>query len=160
MVAAHMASRSGQWATGNDLKPEFKGQYVLHSQSIQALAEKLEANVQTATQLRQKGNIDIQYPYRPKPYQTVTWKTQGITVRNASVILSNGRGRAPLVLLLPEEYRAADIRQVELLWRANHYELALTIDTGVSYPPLLRHVTTAGVDLGEVNIAAVVAENG
>jgi putative transposase len=57
-------------------------------------------------------------------------------------------------------YHYANIRKAELLWRADHYELALTIDTGVTNPPLLCRVMTAGLDLGEVNIAAVVAENG
>jgi putative transposase len=134
MVSAHVAGRSGLWLVAEDLKHEFKRQYGLHSQSIQALAEKLEANVQTATKSRQKGHVDIRYPYRPKPYQTVTWKTQGIRVRDEQVKLSNGRGRAPLGLPLPEKYRMADIRQVELLRRADHYELALTIDTGRSNP--------------------------
>ena len=139
---------------------EFKGDYALHSQSIQALAQKLEANVQGTRERRSNGDMDIEYPYRPKEYQTVTWKDQGIRVHEGWIILSNGRGREPLVLLLPEEYRSADIRKAELLWRADHYELALTLDTGVSNPPLLRRVMTAGVDLGEVNIAAAVAENG
>ncbi|HMA36468.1 MAG TPA: transposase, partial [Chloroflexia bacterium] len=48
----------------------------------------------------------------------------------------------------------------ELTWRADHYELCLTIDTGVVNPPLDRHVKAAGVDLGEVNIAACVTDAG
>jgi putative transposase len=159
MVAAHVASRDGQWLTANDLMHEFKGSYDLHSQSIQALAQKLEANVQGTTERRSKGD-DVEYPYRPKEYQTVTWKDQAIRVRDGHIILSNGGGREPLVLPLPQVYHRADIRKAELLWRADHYELALTIDTGVTTPPLLPRVMTAGIDLGEVNIAAVVAENG
>jgi putative transposase len=160
MVTAHVGSRSGQWLTEADLKREFKGRYALHSQSIQALAEKLEANVQTAKQLRAQGNSDVAYPYREKPYQTVTWKRQAIRQCDGAVVLSNGRQGAPLQLPLPAEYRDAAIRQIELLWRADHYELALTIDTGATSPPLRADGQTAGVDLGEVNIAAVVAENG
>jgi putative transposase len=49
---------------------------------------------------------------------------------------------------------------VELTWRADHYELCITIDTGEANPPLIRRVKTAGVDLGEVNIAAVVTDEG
>src|SRR2546423_4762880 len=160
MVAAHVASRSGQWLGANDLMHEFKGDYALHSQSIQALAQKLEANVQGTRERRSNGDMDIEYPYRPKEHQTVTWKDQGIRVREGWIILSNGRGREPLVLFLPEEYRFADIRKAGLLWRADHFELALTLDTGVSNPPVLRRVMTAGVDLGEVNIAAVAGEHG
>jgi putative transposase len=160
MVALHVASRSGPWITAADLKHDLKGQYALHSQSIQALAEKLEANVQGTKERRSQGDIDLEYPYRPKEYQTVTWKAPAIRARDGHIILSNGRGREPLVLLLPAEYRTKDICQAELLWRADHYELALTIDTGIVPPPLLRRVMTIGVDLGEVNIAAAVAETG
>src|SRR5438067_13916923 len=81
MIEAHVANREGQWLTQNDLKRDFKGQYDLHSQSVQALAEKLDANVQTAKTLREQGKLDIEYPYRQKAFQTVTWKYQAISVQ-------------------------------------------------------------------------------
>jgi hypothetical protein len=43
MLNAHIESRSGKWLSSVDLSKMFKGQYTLHSQSIQALAQKLEA---------------------------------------------------------------------------------------------------------------------
>lgn len=160
MIAAHVASRDGKWLTAVDMMRDFKGRYTLHSQSVQALAQKLEANVDTARQLRANGDMEARYPYREKPYQTVTWKDQGIRQKDGQIILSNGRGRAPLMLSLPEKYRGANLRKAELIWRADHYELALTIDTGEVNPPLIRRVSTAGVDLGEVNVAAVVTDEG
>jgi putative transposase len=160
MLKAHIESRSGKWLTANDLMRDFKGCYALHSQSVQALAQKLEANVDTARKNRQGGDTEARYPYKEKSYQTVTWKEQGLRQRGRRLFLSNGRGRDPLILSLPAEYRSANIRKAELLWRADHYELALTIDTGTSNPPLIRRVKTAGVDLGEINIAAVVTEAG
>ncbi len=45
MLNAHIESRSGKWVSSVDLSKMFKGQYALHSQSIQALAQKLEANI-------------------------------------------------------------------------------------------------------------------
>src|SRR5689334_22501580 len=149
MLKAHIESRSGKWLTANDLMRDFKGLYALHSQSVQALAQKLEANVDTTRKNRLGGDTEARYPYKEKPYQTVTWKDQGLRQRDGRLILSNGRGRDPLILSLPLEYRSANIRKAELLWRADHYELALTIDTGTSNPPLIRRVKTAGVDLGE-----------
>lgn len=164
MIQAHVASRSGRWLTGNELMAMFKGQYALHSQTIQALAQKLDANIQTARELRQQeaqmGDIKAKYPYRTKRYQTVPWKSQAIRRANGNIILSNGQGRRPLVLKLPAEYQDADIRKAELTWRADHYELCITIDTGETNPPLSRRVKTAGVDQGEINIATVVTDEG
>jgi putative transposase len=93
-------------------------------------------------------------------YQTPVWKEQGIRVSNGKISLSNGRNQPPLILSLPNDYHTANIRKVELTWCADHYELCLTIDTGETNPPLIRKVKTAGVDLGEINIAACVSEDG
>jgi putative transposase len=40
-------------------------------------------------------------------------------------------------------------------WRAGHYELCLTLDTGEALPPPLSAGEIAGIDLGEVHVAAV-----
>jgi len=74
--------------------------------------------------------------------------------------LSNGRGRKPLILKLPDEYQSANIVRAELTWRADHYKLRITLDTGEVNPPFNSCVKTAGVDLGEVNIAVVVTDAG
>jgi putative transposase len=44
---------------------------------------------------------------------------------------------------------------VELTWRADHYDLCLTFDTGQPLPSPLPAGEMAGVDLGEVHVAAV-----
>jgi hypothetical protein len=40
MLKAHIESRGGKWLSSVDLGKMFKGQYRLHSQTIQALAQK------------------------------------------------------------------------------------------------------------------------
>jgi putative transposase len=60
-----------------------------------------------------------------------------------------------LLLPLPAEYQGANLRRAELAWRADHYELCLTVDTGETLPSPQAHGEIAGVDLGEVHIAAV-----
>ena len=160
MLNAHIESRRGKWLSSIDLSKMFKRQYALHSQSIQALAQKLEANIDTARELR-KSEPDARYPYHPKKYQTVVWKESAIHwLEGAQIHLSNGKKNQPLILTIPAEYLNADIRKAELTWRADHYELCLTIDTGMVNPPPKESGQMAGVDLGEVNIAAVVIETG
>jgi len=166
MVEAHVASRdTGRWLTEADLNAMTKGgRYRLHSQSIQALGQKLLANVDTARALRAPhqhvgGEIQARYPHHPKPYQTVTWKDQAIRVRFGRIHLPNGRGQPDLVLPLPERFHAATIRKVELLWRVDHYQLALTIERPTDPPPR-QDGQTAGVDLGEINMAAICTERG
>jgi putative transposase len=160
LIQMHIESRAGEWLSEADLKRKSKGQYNLHSQSIQALAEKLIANVAAARELR-KYDPNARYPYRLKRYQTVVWKESAIhRTQDGKVILSNGKDAPPLILPLPDEYFGQNLCKIELTWRADHYELCLTIDTVVENLPLKENVQTAGVDLGEVNIAAVATEAG
>ena len=160
MLNAHVESRGGKWLSSVDLSRIFKGQYALHSQTIQALAQKLEANVETANELR-KSVSESRYPYHPKKYQTVVWKASAIHwLGSGQMLLSNGKNNQPLILTIPGEHIGVDIRKAELTWRADHYELCLTIDTGMVNPPPKESGQMAGVDLGEVNIAAVATEAG
>ena len=130
---------------------------------MQALCQKFAANVDTATELRRQelaetGHVQTQYPHHPKVYQTVVWKDQALTV------LPTGQLRLPCGGLsghrcccrCRRSTRRANLRRVELTWRADHYELCLTLDTGetpAASAAHWRHV--AGVDLGEVHVAAV-----
>lgn len=56
---------------------------------------------------------------------------------------------------MPARYYGVNLRKVELLWRADHYELAFTLDTGQTAPPPQVAGAVAGVDLGEVHVAAL-----
>jgi putative transposase len=163
LVSWHAQARAqGHWLSAGDLEQATKGgQYALHSQSVQALCQKLAANVATAVELRQQelsdlGHVQTQYPHHPKVYQTVIWKDQALTVAPSGKLrLPTGGQRPPLLLPLPAEYHTANLRRAELTWRADHYELCLTIDTGASLPSALPTGVVAGIDLGEVHIAAV-----
>jgi putative transposase len=163
LVSLHAQARTqGRWLSAGDLQQATKGgQYALHSQSVQALCQKFAANVETATALRRQevaetGHLQTQYPHHRKAYQTVVWKDQALTVLPSGELrLPTGAQRPPLLLPLPEEYRHANLRRAELTWRADHYELCLPLDTGETLPPPLPAGAVAGVDLGEVHVAAV-----
>jgi putative transposase len=86
----------------------------------------------------------------------VVWKDQALTVLPSGFLrLPTGGQRPPLLLSWPTEDQRANLRRVELTWRADHYELCLTLDTGETLPPPLPAGAVAGVDLGEVHVAAV-----
>ena len=159
MLHAHIESRSGKWLKSFDLEKLTKGQYDLHSQTVQALAQKLDDNCKTARQLR-KIDPEARYPYKDKRFQTVIWKDQAIRIVGGQIVLPNGRKTPSLMLPLPSEYQDSDIRKAELTWRSDHYELCITVDTGILIPPLLGSGKAVGVDLGEINIAAAVTEEG
>ena len=132
---------------------------------MQALCQKLAANLATATELRQQelaqtGAIQTAYPHHPKSYQTVVWKDQALALLPSGQLrLPTGGPRPPLLLPLPAEYHSANLRRTALTWRADHYERCLTIDPGQAPPPPPMRGAVAGVDLGvdlgEVNIAAL-----
>jgi putative transposase len=137
------------------------GQYALHSQGVQALCQKFAANVSTAAELREQevaesGHPQTRYPHHEKLYQTVVWKDQSLALDRPGFLgLKNGQGRPPLYLPLPIEYVGLNLRRVELTWRADHYEVCLTLDSGELLPPTREGGAIAGIDLGEVHIAAV-----
>jgi putative transposase len=165
MLAAHVASRSDKWLSVGELKAISKKQYQLHSQSVQAVAEKIDANVLSARSNRERefkalGRIATEYPHKPKTFYTVTWKRLGLQVRDGKIHLSNGLKRQPLVLSLPYRYQNSDITLAELVWDADVYYLHVTVDTGVVPPPFIRQVKTAGIDLGEIHIASCTADTG
>jgi putative transposase len=163
LVTLHAQARiQGRWLGAGDLEQATKGgQYTLHSQSVQALCQKLAANVATASELRKQefaetGRIQTQYPHHPKVYQTVVWKDQALTILPTGQLrLPCGAQRPPLLLPLPAQDQRANLRRVEMTWRADHDELCLTLDTGEPLPPSLPAGEVAGVDLGEVHVAAV-----
>lgn len=165
MLAAHVASRSDKWLSVGELKSLSKNQYAIHSQSVQAIAEKIDANVQSARSNRERefkalGRIKTEYPHKPKSFYTVTWKRLGIQVKKGKIHLSNGLKRQPLILSLPYRYRGSNIAIAELVWDADVYYLHITVDTGIVPPPFIRQVKTAGIDLGEIHIASCTVDTG
>jgi hypothetical protein len=80
MLNAHIESRSGKWLSSNDLKEMFKRRYTLHSQTIQALAEKLEANVDTALEQR-KSDPKARYPIIPRSIRQLSGRRRRFTDR-------------------------------------------------------------------------------
>lgn len=167
IVYINKLRQEDKWINLNELKSVFKGKnrYQLHSQSVQAIAEKIDANIASAKSNREKeykelGYIKTEYPYQSKLKYSVIWKQYAINIENNKLYLSNGLGRNKLTLNVPVEYLDGNISTVELNKRAGEYYIHVTYDTGLCNNIMMRKVDTAGVDLGEVHIAAVCTDKG
>ncbi|HEX8033229.1 MAG TPA: hypothetical protein VF510_05245, partial [Ktedonobacterales bacterium] len=86
LVTMHKTGREqGRWISVREMEQRSANGYALHSQTIQALAQRLDTNLQTAKVLRERQtatsgeeSVTIQYPYRTPMYQTITWKDMAI----------------------------------------------------------------------------------
>jgi putative transposase len=152
----------GRWLSAGALEQATKGgQHARHRQSVQARCQKCAANVDTATDLRRQeltatGRIQTPYPHHRKAYQPVVGKEQALTLLpDGHLRLPIGGQRPPLQFPLPSAYPGATRRRAELTWRADHYELCLTLETGEPLPSPRSAGEGAGADLGAVHIAAV-----
>lgn len=141
------------WLDEGAMKAFVKGKYSIHSQSAQAVVESYFEACERTRQLHKKGHTDWRYPHRRKRFFTVTWKPPGITHQGQTLILSNGRGREPLVMNLPERLSNSVIKLVQLVWHRNQYWLHVTVEK-----PALKKVrgnVTAAIDPGEVHAVTI-----
>ncbi|HEX8459375.1 MAG TPA: transposase [Pyrinomonadaceae bacterium] len=170
MIRHLVAGKEDALPSRGDLQLATKGgKYALSSQSVQALAAKLDINIRVAADLRRRelalyGSPRSMYPHRTPERQTVIWVSRSIRVGGGKIIMENGRGGTPLVLDLPVQYHDSTFRKAELVWRGgDHFDLCLClreeIDIGFGGSESDRG-RAAGVDLGEINVAAVVTEDG
>ena len=151
----HLAARTERtrWPNRDDLQQATKGQFALHSQSVQMICHAFLANIGTTRELR-KTNPRIRYPYKDKRYYPLYWPAQAVSRARGRVVLPMGRGRRSLVFHvdLPEHSGAC-----KLVWN-DGYELH------VSVPACLAEAAPgenqATVDLGEIHQAAVTTNTG
>src|SRR5215472_10423253 len=101
----HLAARQQhtRWPDRDELQQATKGQFALHSQTVQMICHQFLANVDTARQLRQT-NRKIRYPYKDKTFYPLYWPAQAVSVEQGHIVLPMGRSRRSLVfkLDLPE----------------------------------------------------------
>jgi putative transposase len=101
----HLAARQQhmRWPDRDDLQLATKGQFALHSQSIQMVCHQFLANVATTQELRH-SNRRLRYPYKDKRFYPVFWPAQAVSVERGRIVLPMGRGHRSVVfkLDLPE----------------------------------------------------------
>src|SRR5260370_17541624 len=115
-----------KWPGRDEQQKATKGQFALHSQSVQMVVHALLANVETTRKLRQTHpQMKMKYPWREKRFYPVKWPAQAVSCENGRVVLPMGKGRASLLLplALPEKSGACS-----LVWN-NGFELHLCVET-------------------------------
>jgi putative transposase len=151
----HLAARQQhiRWPTRDELQQASKGQFALHSQTVQMVCQQFLANVDTARELRQT-NRQIRYPYKDKTFYPLFWPAQAVSVERGRIVLPMGRGRLSLVfkLDLPKQ-----IGGCKLVWK-DGYELHVSVP--VSPATTAPGQALATVDLGEIHQAAVTTNTG
>src|SRR5215475_2756995 len=141
----HLAARQQhtRWPDRDELQQATKGQFALHSQTVQMVCHQFLANVDTARELRQT-NRTIRYPSKDKRFFPLYWPAQAVSVERGRIVLPMGRGRPSLVfkLDLPEHIGAC-----KLVWK-DGYELHVSVPVSpAETAPGQAHAT---VDLGEI----------
>ena len=101
----HRAARSAQtlWPNRDVLQKATKGQFALHSQSVQMVVHAFLGAVDSIKE-RKPANPGIRYPYKEKRFYPLLWPAPAVAVSEKRIILPVGRGRKSVVLSRPEGF--------------------------------------------------------
>jgi putative transposase len=151
----HLSARQHhtRWPNRDQLQQATKGQFALHSQTVQMICQAFLANID-ATRQRRQTNPKIGYPYKDKRYYPLYWPAQAASREHGRVVLPMGRGRASLIfhVELP-----ADSGACKLVWK-DGYELHVAVLSPCA--EAAPGPAQATVDLGEIHQAAVTTNTG
>ena len=153
MSKAYYAAGNG-WIAKGELQKCLKGEYRLHSQTVQALTDRYCSNRQTAAANRRLG-LETQYPWREKRFVTVPFKQMAIR--------RSPTGTLELTLCAGERFDTGlgfpdGVHTCELLWRAGRYFLSVIAEYPETAP--VANGQIAGVDIGEIHPVALCTEDG
>ena len=137
--------KKGFWLSEDTVKKymRLKG-YALHPQSIQACAETYFDSLKSFFKVRE-SNPDAKPPKRTPKFFKVLWKSSAICLKDGQLILSNGKGREPVIL----ENVSEKPKYVEMSFKRGHYCFALVYKVNV--PPKQDIGITVSVDMGEIH---------
>src|SRR5260370_24334245 len=139
-----------KWSGRNELQKATKGQFAVHSQSVQMVVHAFLANIDTTRELRKTHpQMKMKYPWREKRFYPVKWPAQAVSNENGRVVLPMGKGRKSIVL--PIEL-PANSGACSLVWN-NGFELHVCVE--IPQAEDAPGSNKATVDLGEIHLAAV-----
>lgn len=158
-------ANDGKWISYDNLQRHLKGLYPLNSQSVQAVAERYCDARKATKEARDKGHLNIKYPWKYKHAYPTRWK-QCFKLHGSQLELVLGTWShhriKPLKVELPSSIAEllADkkIKQIDLIWD-NRLMLAFCYDDGKSLNDS-RDGVCAGMDLGEIHSIVASTEEG
>ena len=143
-----------KWIKRGEIQTLTKGKFSLHSQTIQGISDKFDANRSTISQLRKKGNTKARYPYKTKKFYIIPFKAKAINTKNKGKLkLSMAKG-----VYLELDLNIPNIKTAEIVWK-NGYYLYYTFDSGI-LNTISDGTNIIGVDLGEIHSIACVTNEG
>ena len=119
-------------------------EYALHSQSVQACSDSYFDSLKSFFEVR-KSDPDAKPPKRTRKFFKVRWKSGAIRLKDGQLILSNGKGREPVILENVQEKP----NYVEMSFKRGYYYFALVYKVDV--PPKQDTGITVSVDMGEIH---------
>ena len=117
--------------------------YPLYSQSVQACADSYFDALKSCFEVKKSGP-EVKPPKRTPRYFKVRWKSGAIRLKDGNLILSNGKGKVPVIL----ENVSEKPKYVEMYFKRGHYYFALVYK--VDIPPKQETGITVSVDMGEI----------
>lgn len=161
-IARAYHQEHGKWIDQTELQKATKGNYSLHSQSIQAVCHKYLWARESAKNAKRQGYDHIRYPYRQKKHFPTKWAAQGFTLHeNGKIGLSLGLRegkRQKLIVVSIARMPIGTVKEIELIYDRG-LQLAITYDDGVAAEPA-SGIQIAAIDPGEVHAIAAVTEDG
>ncbi|MGC4376959.1 transposase [Fictibacillus sp. Mic-4] len=169
-----------KWLSKSDIQAARKGSYNLHSQTVQAIVDKYDANRQTTRKLR-KSDKKIKYPWKEKYYYCIPLKQASMDISDETIGIKKAEYRLSLVdfvtkkkkknwnekfpkrneqVIIPNLAKEPlkNCKYAEIVWKNGAYWFHYSIkvqEKDLSSLPLCP----AGADLGEIHAVTVATEN-
>lgn len=169
-----------KWLSKKEIQSVRKQTYNLHSQTVQAIADKYEANRETIRKLR-KTDKKAKYPWRKKYYYCVPLKKASMSITDDKIAIKRSEYELRLSDLLTKKQKKnwkekfpkqnknlyipnlatedlSACNYAEIVWRNGQYHFCYTIH--VPEKDLSSYdFKVAGGDLGEIHAVAAATED-
>ena len=161
-LAREHHQQTAKWIPKSALHLATKGNYPIHSQSVQAVFEKYVDARENAKRAREQGYARVRYPYKEKKHFNTKWKKDGFRISDNGKIelslgINKGKRQKPISVRL-KNLPSGKIKEIELVYDRG-LKLAIAYDDGLK-PKQNLNTYMAAVDLGEIHSITAVTENG